>query len=55
VREVLDTMEEVAGRKLNIWSSLRRPGDPPALVADATRIRKVLGWCPQHNDLRKIV
>ena len=33
----------------------RRPGDLPALVADVTRVREVLGWRPAHNDLNEIV
>jgi len=32
----------------------RRPGDPPALVAGADRIREVLGWVPQRNNLDTI-
>ena len=53
--ELLGRLEEVAGKKLDIRSAPRRPGDPPALVADAARIRKVLGWRPRYNDLKKIV
>ena len=33
----------------------RRPGDPPALVADARRAEKVLGWRPRFPDLDVIV
>ena len=33
----------------------RRPGDPPVLVADATRIREVLGRRPRYDDLETIV
>ena len=33
----------------------RRPGDPPELVADATRFRSELGWQPRHSDLDTIV
>jgi UDP-glucose 4-epimerase len=33
----------------------RRPGDPAALVADAARIRQVLGWKPELDDLKTIV
>ena len=55
VKEVLEAVEAVAGKKLNIRPGPRRPGDPPALVADARRIGEVLGWRPVHNDLREIV
>ena len=34
---------------------LRRPGDPPELVADASRLRELFGWEPRYDDLRVIV
>ena len=46
--------EEVTGKKLSISSGPRRPDDPSALAADATRIRAALGWRSQYNDLKKI-
>ena len=55
VREVLDTVQKVSGVKLNIREEPRRAGDPPSLIAKADRIRKVLGWQPQHDDLDFIV
>lgn len=55
VRQVLDKVAEIVGRELPIDIAPRRTGDPPLLVADATRIGEVLGWTPKHNDLGKIV
>jgi len=55
VREVLDMVREVNGAPLSIREEPRRPGDPPALVADARRIRRVLGWQPRYDDLEQIV
>jgi UDP-glucose 4-epimerase len=55
VREVLQTVEKVAGVKLDIREEPRRAGDPPLLVAEANRIREVLGWQPQYDDLETIV
>lgn len=55
VREVLRMVEEVNGRPLKIQEEPRRAGDPPSLIAGAEKIRKVLGWEPQHDDLRQIV
>ncbi len=51
VREVLETVQRVHGRPLRIREAPRRPGDPPALVAAADRVREVLGWRPQYDDL----
>jgi UDP-glucose 4-epimerase len=55
VRELLDTVEKVAGHAIAKKEEPRRPGDPPSLVARATRIRTTLGWQPRHDDLAKIV
>ncbi|MGQ9368831.1 UDP-glucose 4-epimerase GalE [Azospirillum sp. ST 5-10] len=55
VREVLAAVERAAGRPLPVRIGPRRPGDPPALVAGADRIREVLGWRPRHADLDGIV
>ncbi|UBV42622.1 UDP-glucose 4-epimerase GalE [Deinococcus taeanensis] len=55
VKEVLDTVDEVVGTPLNRELAPRRAGDPPRLVADATRIREELGFKPNFTDLRDIV
>ena len=55
VKEVIDVCREVTGHPIPAEIQPRRPGDCTALVADATRARKVLGWVPQHADLKSIV
>lgn len=55
VREVLKMVEKVNGAPLNIEEMPRRAGDPPQLIADASRIRATLGWAPQHDNLETIV
>ena len=55
VKEVLDKVQEVGGDKLDIRSGSRRPGDPPELVADPSKIQKLLGWAPVHDGLSEIV
>jgi UDP-glucose 4-epimerase len=55
VREVLDAVQKVSGKKLNIIETERRAGDPPQLISKAEKIREVLGWQPMHDDLEKIV
>ncbi len=54
VRQVLHAVQKAAGVKLPIEDGPRRPGDPPELVAESSRIRKVLGWEPKHDDLELI-
>jgi UDP-glucose 4-epimerase len=55
VRQVLAAVEAEAGVTLNPRLAPRRPGDAAELVADAGRIRTVLGWQPRHDDLCFIV
>ena len=55
VREVLDAVARAAGNPLNIIESERRAGDPPCLIAGADRVREVLGWTPQFDNLETIV
>jgi UDP-glucose-4-epimerase GalE len=54
VLEVLRAVEEVTGRPVPRREQPRRPGDPPALVADPRRAREVLGFQTRH-DLRAMV
>jgi UDP-glucose 4-epimerase len=54
VRQVLQAVQKAAGVKLPIEDGPRRPGDPPELVAESSRIRNVLGWKPKHDDLEVI-
>jgi UDP-glucose 4-epimerase len=55
VREVLQSVERVSGRKLAVREEPRREGDPPVLVARADRIKQRLGWQPALDDLDQIV
>ena len=55
VRQVLASVERVSGRRLKVREEPRRPGDPPALIARADRIRAQLGWHPRLDDLDTIV
>ncbi len=55
VREVLESVQRVAGRQLEIRIEPRREGDPPSLVARADSVRALLGWKPGLDDLDTIV
>jgi UDP-glucose 4-epimerase len=55
VREVLTALQELMGKPLNIRTGQRRPGDAAELVADSTRLRTLLKWNPQYNDLKQII
>jgi UDP-glucose 4-epimerase len=55
VREVLGSVERVGGAPLKVVEMPRRAGDPPSLVAQSARVRQVLGWQPEMDDLDSIV
>lgn len=55
VRQVLDTAKEVTGRDIPFEDAARRAGDPPQLVGDSKKARKVLGWKPRYPELEKII
>ena len=54
VLEVIHAAEKATGKPVRHKIGPRRPGDPPELVADASKAHKLLGWTPQR-DLENIV
>jgi len=55
VREVITMVKTITGREFPVEETSRRPGDPPALVADSSRLRSATGWQPRYDDLAYIV
>jgi UDP-glucose-4-epimerase GalE len=55
VREIIRHAEAVTGRTIRVIISPRREGDPPVLIADATRAKTVLNWSPRFTDLDTII
>ena len=55
VREVLSAVGAVSGRAVQTVDRPRRPGDLPRMVADPSRLRRLLNWTPRHADLATIV
>jgi UDP-glucose 4-epimerase len=55
VREVLSSVEKIAGLKLDVRDEPRRAGDPPSLVAKCDKVREVLKWQPRLDDIDTIV
>ncbi len=46
-----EQMEQVIGRKLPVREGPRRPGDPPELIADPTRIKTTLGLASRATTI----
>ena len=55
VREMVDAAERVTGRTIATIDAPRRDGDPVRLVASSERIRRELGWRPQHTDVEQMI
>jgi len=55
VLEVVTVLAKVSGLPIQGLLSPRRPGDPPSVVADSSRIRAELGWEPRMPDIETIV
>ncbi len=55
VKEVIDTAREVTGHPIPAKTTPRRAGDPAQLIASSEKARTVLGWHPEHADLREII
>ncbi len=55
VHEVVAAVKRASGVDFSVRPAPRRAGDPAELVADADRIRSVLGWRPRYDDLGAIV
>jgi UDP-glucose 4-epimerase len=54
VLEVIDTVKRAAGVDFRVDTTGRRAGDPAQIVAKSDRIRALLGWRPQFDDLATI-
>lgn len=50
-----DRSESVTRTTIPVVERSRRSGDPPKLVADASKARNVLGWLPQYSQLPTIL
>ncbi|WFU43732.1 UDP-glucose 4-epimerase GalE [Bradyrhizobium sp. CB82] len=54
VLETIDALRRVSGRSFAVQYAPRRPGDIMTMVADTSRIRSVLDWRPQYENLETI-
>lgn len=55
VKEVIETLEAVIGRKIAVETGPRRAGDIGMVIADNSKIKSLLGWEPQYDDLSGII
>jgi len=55
VKEVIQAVKEVTGIDFEVRVGPRRPGDPPVLIASNKKIKELLGFKPQYEDLKVII
>jgi UDP-glucose 4-epimerase len=55
VLEVITAVKRACGHDFPVKTSLRRPGDPAALIAATDKLRAALAWTPRHDNLDEIV
>jgi UDP-glucose 4-epimerase len=55
VLEIIEAIERISGKKLNVEYCPRREGDPVALTADSTKLQLETGWKPQYTNLDDII
>lgn len=53
--EVVKMVEQKIGRKIRINYKKRRPGDPPRLIANISKITNKLGFKAKHSALTSII
>jgi UDP-glucose 4-epimerase len=54
VLETIEAVRRVCGGNFAVQYAARRPGDIMTMVADTSRIRGVLDWTPQYDNLETI-
>jgi UDP-glucose 4-epimerase len=54
VKEVLQTMNNITEKELNVEIGPRRAGDAEKLISKADKIGKLLKWIPKYNNLELI-
>ena len=55
VKEIIDSVERVTGKKPKYKEGPRRPGDPDILVASSEKAARNLSWKPEITGIDKIV
>ena len=55
VKEILDIVSKVSGKKLKVVYGKRREGDPPILVGSSKKAHEILGWKPEFDKISDII
>ncbi len=55
VREILEEVEKISGKKIPVRVEPNRPGDPAIVIANTGAARAELGWQPKYKDIGAII
>jgi len=55
VQEIVELARYVTSHPIPAVMAARRPGDPPELLADPSKLMAELGWRPEYTDTRRII
>lgn len=55
VREIINVVEKISGKRLNVVEGMRREGDPPVLISRSEKAKKVLGWDTKYKNIEDII
>lgn len=55
VLEVIESINRITKKQVQVLKGPRRPGDPPFLIASSQKAKLDLGWVPQYPDLDSMV
>lgn len=55
VKEVIECAREVTNHPIPAIIAQRRAGDPAKLIASSEKAKSILGWKPEHADLKEII
>ncbi len=55
VKEIIEAVEKVTGRKVPVTMNPRRAGDSPALVSNPSLIKEKLGFVTEWNSIEDII
>jgi UDP-glucose-4-epimerase GalE len=55
VKQIVAAAERVLGHPIPAEMGPRRAGDPPCLVADPSRARRLLHWAPSRSDVDTLI
>jgi UDP-glucose 4-epimerase len=55
VLEIIEAARKVTNHPIPAKEDLKRPGDPPILIASSEKAHRILKWHRQYNDIQDII